>query len=227
MTRTVPTALWSAVVIAAMAGFGVAPHAAAASACSDLGGTVGPEQTCHVQGTGTGYTLDFSFPVDYPDQQAITDFLTDQRDQMADYATKFPPNTRPAPYELDITGTAYQRGTPQPATQSVVFEIQNDTGAANQGRPTISYKALNYDLGRGAPITFATLFKPGTTPLDVYRAASSGTALPPPDAFGAHDYQNFAIDDDAVIFFFDHDFLNEEGPDQVSVPRADLAELLA
>ena len=227
MTR-IPMALWGAVAIAAVAGFGIAPHAGAASACTDLGGTVGAEQTCHVQSTGAGYGLDFSFPVGYPDQQAITAFLTDQRDEMADYAKKFPPNTRPTPYELEITGTAYQRGMPEPATQSVVFEIQNDTGAANEGRPTISFTALNYDLGRGAPITFATLFKPGTTPADVYRASRSGTAvLPSPDAFGAHDYQNFAIDDDAVIFFFDHDFLHEDGPDQVSVPRADLLELLA
>ena len=150
MTRTT-TALWGAIAITALAGFGLAPHAAAASACTDLGGTVGAEQTCHVEGTGPGYGLDFSFPVGYPDQQAITDFLTDQRDEIADYAKKFPPNARPAPYELNVTGTAYQRGMPQPATQSVVFEIQNDTGAANEGRPTISYHALNYDLGRGPP----------------------------------------------------------------------------
>ena len=112
MTRTVPMALWSAVAIAALAGFGNAPHAAAASACTDLGGTVGAEQTCHVESTGPGYGLEFSFPVDYPDQQAITDFLTDQRDEMADYAKKFPPNTRPLPYQLNITGTEYQRGMP-------------------------------------------------------------------------------------------------------------------
>jgi hypothetical protein len=40
-----------------------------------------------------------------------------------------------------------------------------------------------------------------------------------------HGYQNFAITNDAVIFFFDHDFL-QEGPHKVSVPRTELAPLL-
>ena len=49
----------------------------------------------------------------------------------------------------------------------------------------------------------------------------------PFDDFGAHSYQHFAITDDAVIFFFDHDFLHEEGPREVSVPRTELISLLA
>jgi hypothetical protein len=49
----------------------------------------------------------------------------------------------------------------------------------------------------------------------------------PVDDFGVHAYQNFAITDDAVIFFFNHDILHEEGPPQVSVPRTELASLLA
>ena len=44
-----------------------------------------------------------------------------------------------------------------------------------------------------------------------------------------HTYRNFAITDDAVIFFFGQDEVvrDNNGPHQVSVPRADLAPLLA
>ena len=42
-------------------------------------------------------------------------------------------------------------------------------------------------------------------------------------------YQNFAITDDALIFFFGQgQWLGEDtGPQQVSVPRTELASLLA
>jgi Protein of unknown function (DUF3298) len=42
-------------------------------------------------------------------------------------------------------------------------------------------------------------------------------------------YRNFAITDDAVIFFFGEDQVvpDHNGPHQVSVPRSELASLLA
>jgi hypothetical protein len=198
------------------------------SACVAVGGTVGPDQACRAHSDNDGYTLDFSFPVSYPDQQALTDFLTHERDQEVEYAHMYPPSNRPLPYEFKATGTAYRSGTPASGTQSLVFRIANDTGAANEGRPATSYKAFNYDLGKGAPITFDTLFKPGTKPVDVqHELEKRGVAvLPSFNDFGVHGYQNFAITDDAVIFFFDHDFLHE-GPGKVSVPRTEIATLLA
>ena len=179
------------------------------------------------------YTLDFSFPVSYPDQQALTDFLTHERNEEVDYAAQFPPaperlswSDAPGKYDLAVTGTAYRSGTPTSGTQSLLFDITDDTGVANEGRPKTSYKAFNYDLSKGAPITFETLFKAGTKALDVQRELEKrGRAVPPP--FFVDAYQNFAITDDAVIFFFDHDFLHQEGPQQVSVPRTELASLLA
>jgi hypothetical protein len=206
-----------------------APTASAQSACAGLGGTVDGDQTCHVHSATSSYTLDFTFPVSYPDRQPPTDYLTQERDRLVDYAAQFPPGRdRPVPYELKATGTAYRSGTPASGTQSLVFHIANDTGAANEGRPATHYKAFNYDLGKGAPITFDTLFKPGTDPVAVqHELEKRGVAvLPSFIDFGVHGYQNFAITDDAVIFFFDHDFLHE-GPGKVSVPRTDLASLLA
>jgi hypothetical protein len=206
------------------------PAAGAQSACADLGGTVDPDQTCHIHTVTSSYTLDFSFPVDYADQHALSEFLTQQRDQFVDFAHKDPPTGRPKPYELNATGTAYRSGPPASGTQSLVFAIEDDTGDANQAEPASSYTSFNYDLSKGAPITFDTLFKPGTKPADVQRASQNGgtaAVLPPFDGFGANGYQNFAITDDAVIFFFDHDILHEDGPSQVSVPRTELASLLA
>jgi hypothetical protein len=206
----------------------LSPAAGAQAACADLGGTVDSDQICAIHVETSSYTIDFSFPISYPDRQPLTDFLTHERDQEVDYAKENPPSDRPFPYELKATGTAYRSGPPASGTESLVFDIQDDTGAANVGRPTTSYQAFNYDLGKGAPITFDTLFKPGTKPVDVQRALEAhGRAVPPFDDLGVDAYQNFAITDDALIFFFDHDFLHEEGPREVTVPRTELASLLA
>jgi hypothetical protein len=224
--RLLERAVVAACVLLGWSGTGMA---GAQSACADLGGTVDADQTCHVHSANSSYTLDFTFPVSYPDQRALTDFLTQRRDQEVDYAQKYPPSDRPVPYELKATATAYRSGTPATGTQSLVFGIDDNAGAVNEAQPATSYTAFNYDLGKGAPITFDTLFKPGTQPLDVQRALEKrGTVvLPPFDGFGVHGYQNFAITDDAVIFFFNHDVLHEDGPQQVSVPRTELASLLA
>ena len=67
-----------AALLAAGILFGWHGTASAQSACADLGGTVGGDQICHGHAANSTYTLDFSFPVDYPDQQALTDYLTDR-----------------------------------------------------------------------------------------------------------------------------------------------------
>jgi hypothetical protein len=86
--RNVLIALTSAAVMAAAAGCGTSSTsnantsstatamtssaAAAQSACAEIGGTIDPDQTCHLHSAMPTYTLDFRFPVDYPDQQALT-----------------------------------------------------------------------------------------------------------------------------------------------------------
>ena len=227
------------VAVAACALIGmVTATAAAQSACAELGGTVNPAQVCHVHTATPTYTMDLSFPVDYPDQQPLTDFVTHQRDEFVSYTKAYPASYRPMPYSLDITGSAYRSGTPTSGTESLVFDIGDDTGLAHEGHPDTSYKAFNYDLSKSAPITFDTLFKPGTTPLQVLdpivqremdkRWQGYGAPAPVND-LGVKMYQNFAITDDALIFFFGQgQWLGEDaGPQQVSVPRTELASLLA
>ena len=183
-----------------------------------------PKQVCQGHIATANYTLDLSFPVSYPDQQAMTDYLVHTRDAWADDARANPPHDRP-PYLLAITGTAYRSPTPGLRTQSVVLDMNQDLGA----HPVTSFKAFNYDLGKGAPITFDTLFKPGTKPLDVLNPIVTrqlGT-LPFGDP-GVDAYQNFAITNDAVIFFFGQGQVLPavDGPQQVSVPRTELAAVM-
>jgi hypothetical protein len=237
----------SAAVVAGAAGCGTpstahqtstAPSAPAAtsvagqgkSACADLNGTVGPDQTCHVHAATSTYQLDMSFPLDYPDMRAVTDFLKQDRDSFLDWVAKIGPSERRGrPYLYAVTATTYRSGTPESGTQSLVLTIDNDTGLAHQGHPNTTFKAFNFDLGKRAPITFDTLFKPGTKPLDVLNPIVRRELDAPSADLDEQKYQNFAITNEAVIFFFGQDqvVMDNSGPKQVTVPRAELASLLA
>jgi hypothetical protein len=206
--------------------------AGADTACVSIGGLVGPDQVCHVHSAAEHYTFDVSFPVDYPDQQALTEFLIQDRDGFMSWLDKFGPPWRNRPYMHNVKGTEYRSGTPAPETQSLVLEIDDDTGAAHQGHPNTWFHAFNYDLSKGIPITFDTLFKPGTNPLAVLNPIVLHELTKPDwviNDLDANTYQNFALTDDAVIFFFGENQVIRDngGPHQVSVPRAELAPLLA
>ena len=185
----------------------------------------GPTIFCRAHIAGTNYTLDVSFPVDYPDQPPLTDFLTHQREEWAHDAVAHDAPDRP-PYLLTIAGTEYRSGSQTSGTQSLVLAINEDFGA----HPVTSFKTFNYDLRTGAPITFASLFKPGSEPLEVLNPIVQRTIGPLPFGEpGVEAYQNLAITDDAVIFFFAQGLLlpQVDGPHQVVVPRTELASVSA
>lgn len=222
-----------AAVACVLLGWSGTATAGAQSACADLGGTVDAQQICRGHTATANYTLDLSFPLSYPDQQPLTDYLTQTRDEWAGDTQKHPPVTRP-PYQLAISATAYRSGPPASGTQSLVLAMNQDLGA----HPVSSYQAFNYDLSKSAPITFDTLFKPGSNPQQVLDPIVQremdkhweGYGDPAPvNNLGVRVYQNFAITDDAVIFFIGQgEWLAEvAGPQEVSVPRTQLASLLA
>lgn len=207
--------------------------AAAQSACTDLGGAVGPDGVCRVHAANPIYNLDMSFPNDYPDQAALTAYLTQARDGFVNVAQM--PGSWNLPYQLDAKGTGYHSGSPTSGTQSVVFEMYQNVGGVH---PQTFYQAFNWDLAKRAPITFDTMFKPGTKPLDViypevnkYLQKQQGMidAIPSHDGLDPANYQNFALTDDSVIFFFSQGemFAEAAGATQAPVPRAVLAPLLA
>jgi hypothetical protein len=218
-------AIVGAVALAAVIGCGAA--AADPQSCADFGGTIGTDQICHSHIDTASYSIGVSYPIDYPDAQAVAAYLTGQRDQFVDYAGRFPPRDRPAPYQLAVSAKEYRSGSPATGTQSVVLRVGQDVGA----HPITSVKAFNYDLGKQAPITFDTAFKPGAVDViysAVRRELSPRAGTAPRGGQDAATYQSFALTDDAVIFFFDQDqlFGQNEGPLQATVPRTDLNPFL-
>jgi hypothetical protein len=219
--------LRAAVAACVLVGVAATGTAGAQSACENLGGTVGPDHTCHARTVTSGYTLDLSFPTTYPDQQPLTEYLIKTRDGFADFA-QLPPD-HDWSYSLLVKSTTYQSGPPDSGTQSVVLRLSQDANP----RPVTYYKAFNYNLDTQAPIALDTLFEPGARPLDVVFPAVrrelekrwqpevlASMLGPASDST----FENFALTDDAVIFFIGQGQLlgHPDGPLEVTVPRTEL-----
>lgn len=222
--------IMSAALIAAGAllNWSCGPIAAADSACANLGGALQDGQTCVVHTVTPTYTVNMSFPADYPDQ-ALTDFLGQNRDGFVNVAQTSAQTSGPrdVPYQMDVTSEQYHSGQPPGGTRSVVLKVFEDLGGP---RPSSFYKSFNYDMAGQKAITFDTLFAPNTKPLDsifpivqreVGKQTGLGAAISPASGLDAAHYQNFAITDDELIFYFAAGELlpSLAGPSQVHVPR--------
>ncbi len=185
-------------------------------------------QLCHIHAARPDYSLDLRFPVDYPDQQTLTDYVAQNRDGFVSVAQV--PGPRDTPYAMDATTERHRSA----GTQSVVLKIFQDVGGPHS---STWYQAFNYGLSARRPITFDTLFTPGSKPLDaifpiVQRNLAGQTGLPVemiPSGSGldpSH-YQNFAITDDNVIFYFAPGELLplSSGATSVEVPRSAIPPL--
>lgn len=201
------------------------PAAAEPPSCASLGGSAEAGQMCRVHATGPNYMLTMTFPTDYPDQQALTDYITQNRDGFVNVAQSS--GGRDQPYQLEATTDQHSAGQPPHNTRSVVLKFFQDVGGT---RSSIWYKAFNYNLGTKQPITFDTLFPPGTTPLDAIfpivqrdleRQTPLGAAILPSTGHDPSHYQNFAITDDQLIFYFAPGEMLPAfgGPAQAQVPR--------
>jgi hypothetical protein len=219
--------------VAVVLGLAAGPVARAQTGCDDLRGVVGPDGTCRLHIQNPTYTVDISFPNDYPDQPSVVAYLKQARDGFVNVAED--PDAYNLPYELDAKGVGYSSGPPTGGTRSVVFTIWQNVGGVH---PLTYYQAFNWDVEKNAPITFDTLFKPGTKPLDViypevnrYLEKQQGTMNPvtPGEGLDPAKYHNFALTDDALIFFFSQGelFAEAAGTVQASVPRAAIASMLA
>jgi hypothetical protein len=223
-------ALGSFVVAVGIAvGCGTASAAPAAEqGCANLGGTVAADQTCHVHSETASYTIDISYPLDYPDQKAVSDFIASDRQDFLDWIPKFGENTHNRPYLHDVSAKTYRSA--RPATQSLVLDIDDDTGLAHEDHPGTSYKTFTFDLDKQAPVTFDTLLRPDAKPMDVLTPILRRELHAPALELLPSDFHNFAVTDDAVIFFFGEGQVipgENNGPHQISVPRSELAPLMA
>ncbi len=200
------------------------------SACADLGGNVGTNGVCQVRSATPTYTIDMSFPIDYPEMPAVAAFLKQDRDAFVDWVDKIGPRGgRNRPYLYAVTAKAYRSGKPDARTQSLVLKIDNDTGFAHEGHPNTTFRAFNFDLVKRVPITFATLFKPGAKPLEVLNPIVRAELDAPAADLDEQAYQHFGITDEVVIFFFGQDQVvhDNAGPHKVAVPRVELSSMLA
>ncbi len=206
--------------------------ASVAPDCAGLGGTVDANRNCHIVTESETYSIDITYPLDYPDQGALTTFIKQDRDEFIDFVTQMPRHDRT--YDYGVNPHSYQSGqsgTAEAGTRSVVLELYGDTGA----HPVTGFHALNYDLAAHAPITFDTFFRAGAVEvldpivqreMDKHWQGYEGPA--PGNTLGSKVYENFAITDDAVIFYIGQGMWLPEvaGPQRVSVPRAELASIL-
>lgn len=211
---------------AVLLGWPVPPSAwAAPQSCAALGGVVEAGQMCRVKATSPTYSINMTFPLDYPDEQALTDYIAQNRDGFVNVAQSS--GSRDQPYQMEAGTAQYTSGQPPHNTRSVVLTLFQDLGGAH---PSIWYKAFNYNLGAKQPITFDTLFAPGAAPLDsifpiVQRDLEQqnplGVAILPSTGHDPAHYQNFAITDDELIFYFAPGEMLPvfAGPAQARVPR--------
>jgi hypothetical protein len=223
----------AAVTLAGAIALGAPAVASAQPLCADFGGTVGADQMCDVHVDNSTYMLDMNFPVDYPDQGPLTDYLTQTRDGFVSVAQM--PGSFGLPYALDVTSTRYSSGAPTDGTSSVVLEVYQNVGGAH---PSTWYQSFNYNLKTKAPITFDSLFLPDAKPLGVIYplvqqdlAKQSGLSSPVDvgDGMNPENYQAFALTNDDVTFFFSQGGLTAEaaGATKVTIPRSAIAPLLA
>ena len=228
MTRSVRVASFLAAAI--LVGSAGSVVASAQSPCLDFGGTV-DGNTCRVHTSTDAYTLDIAFPVDYADAQPMIDYLKQTRDGFVNVSQI--PGSTGLPYALAVTSEEYRSGRAPGGTQSVALKIFQNVGGAH---PLTWYKAFNYNLDTHQPITFDTLFLPGSKPLPVILPIVQkdadkqlGTDVMISDGLGPSHYQNFAITDDELIFFFDQGdmFASAAGALAVHVPRSAVASMLA
>lgn len=205
--------------------------AGAQTDCAAMGGTMEADNVCHVHTTASGYTMDLRFPTDYADEQAVLDYLTQNRDGFTNVAQT--PAVRNVPYEMDVTTQSFRSGPPNAGTQSVVLKLFQDVGGAH---PTTWYKAFTYDVAHRKPVTFESLFAPDANAVaaifpvvqrDLERQTGLTGVIATSDGLDPSHYQNFAITDDAVIFFFGQGELlpSDAGATSASVPRAVLPPL--
>jgi hypothetical protein len=228
----ISTAAFAAAAAATLAFSSGAQASATPLKCADVSGVVDGAQMCHVQATDPAYALSIEYPIDYPDDAAVVDYVKQTRDGFLNVA-KMPGHDMP--YELETTATQYNSAVPPRVTKSLVFKTFQDVGAVH---PQTFYKTFNWDDVGHKPITMANFFREGAQPFplilpvvaaELSKQLGQPVDIPPSVGLDPTKYENFAITNDAIIFFFSQGELLPEaaGAVQVSVPRAPIDPMIA
>lgn len=244
------------VTVATMFGCQAVAVAAPTDYCAELhGGNAG--RTCEIQLSDPGYTVDISMPLNYPGQKPVAEYIASTRDAFLNSAKSGEPGATPS--ALSIKPTEYNSAIPPRGTQTVVFTVVQSIGGAQQQttykafnwdqtyRKPITFSATSDDkdnaplwqvddpLKTVAPIVQTELqqqlapSQPASTTSGA--AAAAPTPLPIAQAalYDPTNYQNFAVVNDGVIFFFDQGVLlpASAGGLHVLVPRATIDPMIA
>src|ERR1700710_2066927 len=91
----IPTLGLAVATVAALGWSSVAVASAAPPKCADLSGVVDAAQTCQIQATDPAYSLNISYPVDYPDFKTVFDYVKQTRDGFLNVAKMPGPRDMP------------------------------------------------------------------------------------------------------------------------------------
>ena len=243
MLRTL--CLAASTLIGALAGVTDVAVAGAQSGCADLGGNIQSGNICHVYVATPAYMVDMRYRTDYVDSRAITDYITQERDQLISGAQK--PGARNLPYKLFVSCDYYNSGQRLSTTQAELGYGEPPHGTQSlvvkswltvDGIPLLTkFKSFTYNLNQNRPVTLDDLFAPGANPIDtIYPAVAADLErqlydrnfkLTPNVGRNPALYQNFAVTDDALIFYFvEGDLLTKDaGNLTATVPRTAIPPL--
>ncbi len=230
----------TAAVLVGFSSVAAVPASAAPPKCSDLKGSL-VGQDCVISEADTGYNLSITYPASYPDVQAVFDWVKQTRDGFVNVANG--PDVRTMPYQLEVTPTEYSSAVPPRGTQSVVFKVYQDVGGT---KPQTFYKAFNWDQTLRWPIVLDTggrektqpLFQPGANPwpiifplveAELEKQMGTKPAISPAVGLNPATYENFAIQNDNLVFFFAQGAILPEsaGALAVSIPRGPVDRMIA
>ncbi|OBK88430.1 RsiV family protein [Mycolicibacter sinensis] len=226
----------------------------AVDACRDLGGSIQAGTICHVTEKTDAYSIDMRFGVDYPDGRAVADYVRRLRDDFVNTAQA--PGAKNLPYQMFVGLQTFRSGQPlrvvpslgqrfpgaqaygQPWQGSETMVLKNFQRLdVDSVTPRSRYKTFTYDHNRNRALSFGDLFPADSKPLEAiypYVAAdlerkqiARQYKLSPKDGLDPALYQNFAITDDALIFFTDQGRLvpDEAGDIQIEIPRNSIPPL--
>ena len=225
------TSTLAVIVAAAIASSAGVAQAAPKDYCADLKGTQAGS-TCTVAVADPASTITITFPTDYYDMKAIAEYVRKTRDGFVNAARGIPDSR---PHTLTITAAGYQSLVPPRGSKAVVLTTYENLGGAG---PRISYRAFNWDQTYRKAITWETLWQPTADPLPVVvpfveseltKQAGQPVTIAPEAAYDPANYQQFAITNDGVIFFFSQGTLlpDAAGATEVLVPRSVIDPMLA
>lgn len=247
----------AAMTVAAMVGCVPAAVAAPKDYCAELhGGNTG--RTCEIQLSDPGYKVDISMPLNYPDQKPVAEYIAQTREAFLNSAKSGAPRSAPYELSIkptEYTSSIPPRGTQAvvfTVNQSVGGAPQTTYKAFNWDqtyRKAITYAPAPDDkehallwqvddpLKTVAPIVQAELQQQLAPPPAQSGEATTTTsaAAPPPlpiaqsALYDPANYQNFAVVNDGVIFFFDQGVLlpASAGALHVLVPRSAIDPMIA